>query len=93
EHELNYLGKSADDFFADLAARVRGLPMPQNFATELLRNLTPVYYRGGHVVWVFKVVGSAVAVTYDGEFYDRIGPNTEKVPPERLQGFMGRFFA
>lgn len=93
EHELNHLGKSADDFFADLAARVRGLPVPPEFANELLRRLTPVYYRGGHVVWVFKVVGAATAVTYDGGFYDRIGPSTEKVAPERLQGFMGRFFA
>jgi hypothetical protein len=93
EHELRYLCKSADDFFADLRTRVRGLPVPPEFANELLRRLKPVFYRGGRLVWVFEVVGSAAAVSYDAEFYDRIGPNTEKVPTEGLQGFMRRFFA
>ena len=93
EHELNHLGKSKDAFFADLASRIRRLPVPLAFANDLLRDLTPVYYRRGHIVWIFKVAGASHAVTYGGAFYDRIGPNTEKVPPERLQAFMARFFA
>jgi hypothetical protein len=66
--------------------------MPPAFADELLRNLAPVHYRRGHLVWVFRVAGAADVVTYDGAFYGRIGPNTESVPPERLQTFMARFF-
>jgi hypothetical protein len=92
EHELNYLGQSADEFFSGLAGRIRGLPIPEHFADELLRNLSPAFYRQNHVVWVFRIDGASNAVTYDGEFHDRIGPSTGKVVPERLQGFMSRFF-
>jgi hypothetical protein len=39
------------------------------------------------------VAGATDAVEFDGDFFDRIGPSTEKVSAIGLQAFMGRFFA
>jgi hypothetical protein len=92
EHELAHLEMTADRFMRDLAARVRAQPIPSSFAGEVIRNLKPVFYRQGHLVWIFRIAGATDAVEFDGDFFDRIGPSTEKVSAAGLQTFMGRFF-
>ncbi len=93
EHELAHLETTTDRFMQELAGRIRALPAPTSFADDLIRNLRPVFYRQGHLVWIFRIDGATDAVEFDGEFFDRIGPATEKVSATRLQSFMGRFFA
>lgn len=91
EHELAHLGQPADAFMLELARRIRTLPVPPDFAEDLIRNLKPVFYRQGKVVWIVTVPGAQNSVSFDGAFYDRIGASTEQVPTERMQSFMSRF--
>lgn len=93
EHELAYLDEAADTFMGGLATRIRSLPIPSGFAEDLIRNLRPVFYRRGKVVWIVVVPGAENAVSFDSAFYDRIGAATEQVPPARMQSFMSRFYA
>ena len=92
EHELTHLDQAADKFMLGLAKRIRSLPLPSAFAEDLIRNLRPVFYRQGKIVWIVTVPGAENAVSFDGAFYDRIGAATEQVPPARMQSFMSRFF-
>jgi hypothetical protein len=78
QHELDKLGRNVDEHFRWLLEKVKNSKLEQSFAQELAGTLSPFRYQD-RLIWKLEPEKRSSPVTYDGKFFDRIGPRTEEV--------------
>lgn len=77
-HELSSLNRQIDEQFRWLTDAIFASKLEPGFARSLAATLTPFRYRG-FLLWRMEPLAGEAPVSYDGKFYERIGPRTVEV--------------
>ena len=90
QHELTALNKSADEMWRELITKISNSKLDSTFSTVLAKALRPFRYKN-HLLWNIEVKAMASPVTYDGNFFERVGPTTQQVTGNDLIRLVQRF--
>ncbi|WP_426122131.1 GmrSD restriction endonuclease domain-containing protein [Pseudomonas sp. PSPC2-3] len=78
EHEANVIGKSLDDFFNLLVAKIAQSPMSDDLKSYVLRHIKPVRYFDKTVI-VLEATSQTDPSSYDNKFYVRKGTDVHEI--------------
>ncbi|WP_416564028.1 GmrSD restriction endonuclease domain-containing protein [Nocardia testacea] len=90
QHELTEMNRSVDEHYRWLTDRIRSSKLDPEFATNLAQTLKPFRYKE-HLIWQLEPEAGTAPVAWGGEFYDRVGPQTEKVAGSAVVTLVRRF--
>ena len=90
QHELDALHKSVDEMWRDLISKIRNSKVDPELAAELAKSLAPLRYRN-YLVWKLEPHSLNRPVTFDGRFFQRIGPQTVEATGNEIIALSRRF--
>lgn len=90
EHEANYLGKSLDQLFQDIADKIASSNLSEPLRSYVNTHIKCVSYYDKTIV-VFEVVGQQQPSLFNGAFYERQGAQVKLIPNENLGSLFSRF--
>lgn len=92
EHEAKALGKSLDDLFMELTARVKQSALSEPLRDYVARQVKAVRYYD-KTVFVFEAQAQDDPSNFGGAFFVRLGNRLEEIPPQKYGELFKRFAA
>ncbi len=90
EREAKHLGKSLDQFFPEIIAKIKTSNVSQPLKEHLVREIKLVRYYDKSIV-VFDVSAQEDPSSLASEYYSREGPSLSKLTPEDYPNLFKRF--
>jgi hypothetical protein len=92
EHEASALGKSLDDLFMELTARIKQSALSEPLRDYVARNLKSVRYYD-KTIFVFEALAQDQPSNFGGKFFIRHGNKLAEIPPADYGELFKRFLA
>lgn len=92
EHEAKAVGKSLDDLFMELTARIKASPLSEPLRDYVARNVKSVRYYD-KTIFVFEAQAQNEPSNFDGSFFVRHGNQLSEVPAAQYGELYRRFLS
>ncbi|MGN9160457.1 GmrSD restriction endonuclease domain-containing protein [Clostridium sulfidigenes] len=90
EVAMNYKS-DLDSYSQKIIQLVKAEPIEDDYKSEICRNIKIINYYDKSVL-VFRIKATEKPALYDGKYYERKGPNVDKIEPEQYPNLFKRFF-
>ncbi|QPA58342.1 DUF262 domain-containing protein [Lysinibacillus sphaericus] len=83
--------KDLDSYYQKIIQLLQKEPIDEVYKAQIARNIRLINYYG-HSVLVFKVVSDEHPALYNNEYFERNGPNLNKIDPTQYNNLFKRFY-
>lgn len=83
--------KDLDSYYQKIIQLLQKEPIDDLYKAQIARNIRLIGYYG-HSVLVFKVVSDEQPALYNNEYFERNGPNLNKIDPTQYPNLFKRFY-